>query len=78
MMTQRTISLADKKNIIIDFLHQCNQYSDEMLKKYDQQLTDDEKKESAPQKIHDWGVYKDFNEFAIKELKSTELDDWFV
>ena len=48
-----------------------------MLKKYEQQLRDDETKNSAPQKIHDWNVYKDFNEYAIKELKGTELDEWF-
>jgi hypothetical protein len=76
-MIESTISLADKKQIITAFLQQCNKYSDSMLKKYEQQLRDDETKNSAPQKIHDWNVYKDFNEYAIKELKGTELDEWF-
>jgi len=73
MMTERIISMADKKKIIIEFLRQCNQYSDAMLEKYEQKLTDN----SVPQKIHDWTVYKDFNEYAIKELHGNELDDWF-
>ncbi|MEO1888961.1 MAG: hypothetical protein ABGX33_03475 [Cycloclasticus sp.] len=76
-MTESTITLANKKQIITEFLQQCNVYSDAMLKKYEQQLTNEETKESAPQKIHDWNVYKDFNEYAIKELNGTELDDWF-
>ncbi|HIF17868.1 MAG: hypothetical protein ABGX33_01595 [Cycloclasticus sp.] len=76
-MIESTISLADKKQIITEFLQQCNDYSDAMLEKYEQQLRDKATKESAPQKIHDWNVYKDFNEYAIKELNGTELDDWF-
>jgi predicted DNA binding CopG/RHH family protein len=77
-MIESTISLADKKQIITEFLQQCNGYSDAMLKKYEQQLTDEQTKKSAPQKIHDWTVYKNFNEYAIKELKGTDLDDWFA
>lgn len=76
-MTNNTLSLADKKSIIIDFLQQCNNYSDGMLKKYEGQLAEEEPKTSAPQKIHDWTVYRDFNNYAINELNGTELDDWF-
>jgi len=76
-MTKSILSLADKKSIIIDFLQQCNEYSDGMLKKYEDQLTEEETKSTAPQKIHDWGVYRDFNNYAINELKGDELDDWF-
>lgn len=76
-MTKNTLSLADKKSIIIDFLQQCNNYSDGMLKKYEGQLAEEEMKTSAPQKIHDWTVYRDFNNYAINELNGTELDDWF-
>ncbi|MEE4290133.1 MAG: hypothetical protein V2J13_00120 [Cycloclasticus sp.] len=76
-MTNNTLSLADKKSIIIDFLQQCNNYSDGMLKKYEGQLAEEETKTSAPQKIHDWTVYRDFNNYAINELNGTELDDWF-
>ncbi|MDF1690200.1 MAG: hypothetical protein P1U35_11390 [Cycloclasticus sp.] len=75
-MTKNTLSLADKKSIIIDFLQQCNEYSEGMLKKYESQLAEEETKASAPQKIHDWSVYRDFNNYAINELKGAELDDW--
>ena len=77
-MTESTISVEDKKTIIIDFLRQCNNYSDSMLDKYKAQLLDEQPSESADQKIHDWTVYKDFNDYAIKELAGEELDDWFV
>ena len=76
-MTKSTLSIADKKSIIIEFLKQCNEYSEEMLIKYESQLGAEEKKVTAPQKIHDWTVYKEFNEYAIKELSGQELDDWF-
>lgn len=76
-MSERTISLTEKKTIIIDFLQQCNQYSDAMLKKYQQQSTDEGLQQSASQKTHDWNVYKEFNEYAINELHCEDLDDWF-
>ncbi|PCI21520.1 MAG: hypothetical protein COB62_03250 [Piscirickettsiaceae bacterium] len=71
-MTERTVSLAEKKSIIIDFLQRCNHYSDKMLEKYQSPLT-----QEAPQKVHDWTIYKEFNEYAINELNSDDLDDWF-
>lgn len=76
-MTKSTVSLEDKKDIIINFLKQCNDYSELMLKKYQKQLLDEELNNSASQKIHDWNTYKDFNEYAINELKGEELDEWF-
>lgn len=77
-MTESTISLEDKKTIIIDFLMQCNNYSESMLDKYKKQLLDEQLNESAGQKIHDWTVYKDFNDYAIRELNGRELDDWLI
>jgi hypothetical protein len=77
-MNERTVSLVEKKSIITQFLQQCNAYSGEMLEKYQAQLGDENTTESVLQKIHDWKVYQEFNEYAIKELKSTELDDWFT
>ncbi|PCI69556.1 MAG: hypothetical protein COB26_06305 [Piscirickettsiaceae bacterium] len=78
-MSERTISLADKKEIIIDFLTKCNTYSDQMLKKYGAQLEDisDEELLEVNQKIYDWKCYKVFNEYALGELEGAELDDWF-
>ncbi|RLA49467.1 MAG: hypothetical protein DRR04_00030 [Gammaproteobacteria bacterium] len=76
-MTQRTISLVEKKSIIIAFLGQCNDYSDVMVNKYQAQLQDENLAESAAQKIHDWNVYRQFNEYAVQELGGDELDHWF-
>jgi len=76
-MNLTAISLVDKKLIITNFLKQCNNYSDVMLKKYQAQLNNENIKESAAQKIHDWCVYREFNEYAIQELAGDELDDWF-
>ncbi|ORU93453.1 MAG: hypothetical protein A6F72_06990 [Cycloclasticus sp. symbiont of Poecilosclerida sp. N] len=76
-MGERAISLVEKKSIITDFLQQCNAYSDGMLEKYQAQLEYESTKQSALQKIHDWTVYRKFNEHAIKELESAELDGWF-
>lgn len=76
-MSERIISVVEKKAIIIDFLRQCNQYSDAMLEKYQQPLADEQLQQVAFQKTHDWNVYKEFNEFAIGELSGEGLDDWF-
>lgn len=78
-MTNNTISRQQKKEIIIEFLKQCNGYSEQMLDKYSAQLVqaDIPTKATAEQKIHDWTTYHAFNAYAIKELKGEELDDWF-
>ncbi|MBV1898807.1 MAG: hypothetical protein ACJA2Y_001019 [Cycloclasticus pugetii] len=76
-MSQKHLPLDIQKKIVIDFLKQCNDYSELMLNKYQQQLSDQDLKDSASQKIHDWNTYKDFNEYAINELDGDELDDWF-
>jgi len=76
-MTKGTLSLAEKKDIVVTFLKQCNEYSESILNKYQKQLSDEELSRSAAQKIQDWKTYKDFNEYAIKELKGDELDEWF-
>ncbi|RLA43668.1 MAG: hypothetical protein DRR42_21425 [Gammaproteobacteria bacterium] len=76
-MTQSTISLAEKKLIIATFLRQCNDYSDVMVNKYQAQLQDNNLEDSAAQKIHDWSVYRKFNEYAVQELGGDELDHWF-
>ncbi|MDX2426182.1 MAG: hypothetical protein QNK15_08015 [Cycloclasticus sp.] len=78
-MINSTISRQDKKEIIIDFLKQCNSYSGQMLDKYSTQLiqSDLEGAAVAKQKIHDWTTYREFNDYAIEELKGEQLDDWF-
>jgi hypothetical protein len=78
-MTSGTISLQDKKQIIIDFLLKCNVYSDQMLDKYTEQSAHSESNDRAAiqQKIHDWTSYQEFNTYAIEELTGEQLDDWF-
>ena len=78
-MTNSTISRQDKKEIIIDFLKQCNSYSGQMLDKYSMQLIQSDLDDTivVKQKIHDWTTYREFNDYAIEELKGEQLDDWF-
>ena len=71
--------LEQHKAIVIQFLEQCNQYALDKLAGYAEQQS------SAPSmasleidaKIGQWRSYFAFNEFAIAELRSTELDHWF-
>jgi len=63
-----------KKKIIIEFLQQCNSYSKEKIKLYQESTVIDL---AVQDKIKAWNSYKEFNEYAIKELKKETLDDWF-
>jgi len=71
--------MQEKKLIIIDFLKKCNAYSEDMLARYERELGEADEDESlkTQQKMHDWSSYRNFNDFAIGELKSEKLDDWF-
>lgn len=77
-MSAKTISLEDKKSIIIDFLNKCNLYSDQKLLDYERRMSkaDDVERTRLLQKKHDWVSYRDFNGHAIGELEGDELDDW--
>lgn len=79
MMSLDTISLKDKKLIIIDFLQRCNTYSEQMLEGYEKLLeeSDDIPVSEIQQKIQNWATYRKFNEYAIGELEFEELDSWF-
>jgi hypothetical protein len=72
-------NLNQKKAIIIDFLNKCNIYSEQMLKRYEQQLADANGADRAltQKKIENWISYREFNEYTITELNTDELDDWF-
>jgi len=78
-MSLDTISLKDKKLIIIDFLQRCNTYSEQMLEGYEKQLEGNDviPASEIQQKIHDWVTYRKFNEHAIGELELEALDNWF-
>jgi len=77
-MTCVNIKVEDKKKIIVEFLEKCNGYSDQMFDKYERQLLEaGADKQAVNNKIADWRVYKEFNAYAINELKGEQLDDWF-
>ena len=74
------ITAAEKKQIVREFLTRCNEYSDDMLTRYAQELDSVEngmQRLEIQDKITHWAAYKAFNEYAISELATTELDDWF-
>ncbi|MCY4340533.1 MAG: hypothetical protein OXE48_04080 [Gammaproteobacteria bacterium] len=70
---------TEKKRIVEDFLKRCNHYSDNKLRNYRASLTgaDGEQDLAIQDRITHWVAYRAFNEHAIKELKGSELDDWF-
>jgi len=78
-MSLDTIDLQDKKLIIIDFLQRCNVYSEQMLEGYEKKLEESSATSASEiqQKIYDWSIYRKFNEHAIGELDTDELDNWF-
>lgn len=79
-MAESVISMDEKKQVIIDFLEKCNQYSDEMLLKYQQEIAETvevDEKQLIEKKLGQWTSYREFNIHAIGELNSEKLDDWF-
>lgn len=63
-----------KKEIVIKFLQQCNEFAKGKIfsyKRKDLLLSEETKKER-------WESYLDFNQHAIEELKQNKLDHWFT
>lgn len=73
------ITLTEKKRIVAAFLERCNSYTDGMLERYVAELaaTDGMQQLEIQDKISHWTAYKVFNAYAISELETEELDDWF-
>lgn len=73
------MELEAKKQIICDFLDRCNAYSDAKLAQYQQQVDDTDTHQVLEllEKMGQWRTYKSFNQYAISELKTDRLDDWF-
>lgn len=69
----------EKKRIVEDFLNRCIDYSNHKLQRYRASLdgASSEQELAIHDKINHWVAYRFFNEYAIEELKGTELDDWF-
>ena len=62
--------MMDKdKAVVIDFLRRCVQYSDESIQR--------KKGRGDLEEIPKWQAYRDFTDYAIKEIEEGKLDDWF-
>lgn len=72
-------SVPEKKQIISEFILQCNDYADGQIRKYQARLQRAEAMDALEieAKIYNWKVYKAFNVYALEELKTGELDTWF-
>jgi hypothetical protein len=72
-------NLNEKKQIVTEFLERCNAYTNDMMERYVAELADAEgmQRLEIQDKISHWTTYKAFNEYAISELQTAELDDWF-
>ena len=70
--------ISEKKTIVTDFLNKCNRYADGMLQKYRDALVSEPDSEEIQRKILKWQAYREYNEHAIRELQTSELDDWFT
>lgn len=73
------MTLSEQKSLVARFLAQCNQYADEKLAQYRQQLAtaDATSALTIQDKIGHWTAYRAFNERAIEELRTDALDAWF-
>ena len=68
----------DKEDIrfaVTSFLQMCVEYSDNSIQRKTHRLSD-ENSDKLKQEIEKWIAYKEFTEYAIKELKRGELEDW--
>ena len=58
------------KEIVKDFLRRCIEYADETIAKKTESGDD-------PEGLAKWIAYRDYTEYAIKEIDSGELNHWF-
>ncbi|MDX1562021.1 MAG: hypothetical protein R3305_03805 [Gammaproteobacteria bacterium] len=73
------MSLAEKKSIVRHFLARCNDYAADQIERYEARLAsaDEAERNSLKRKIDQWTSYREFNDYALRELETTELDGWF-
>jgi hypothetical protein len=72
-------TLSEKKSIVSDFLLRCNRYADDKLAGFAAELERSAGLEALAiqDEISHWTAYKAFNEYALAELETEELDAWF-
>ena len=73
------MTLTQQKRVVRRFLEQCNTYAAGKLAEYEDRRRTTEDEDSAPieAKIAQWTSYRDFNAYALSELETDRLDDWF-
>ena len=71
--------LGEKKQIICDFLQRANAYGDTKLAEYQAELNRAGTTNvlALVKKLEQWRSYQVFNDYALGELKTDRLDDWF-
>lgn len=75
-----SISTAEKKRIVSQFLQRCAAYADDKLVAYQQQAALAKGNEGLllQDKISHWTAYRVFTEYTVDELETPELDSWFA
>jgi hypothetical protein len=75
-----SISTAEKKRIVSQFLQRCAAYADDKLVAYQQQAALAKGNEGLllQDKISHWTAYRVFTEYTVDELETAELDSWFA
>ena len=72
------MKLEEKKQIVCNFLVQCNKYATNQIEKEQKKQDHNNIIAKSEQKIQDWQRYIEFNEYALSELRSNTLDSWFT
>ena len=75
-----SISTAEKKRIVSQFLQRCAAYADDKLVAYQQQAALAKGNEGLllQDKISHWTAYRVFTEYTVDELETAELDSCFA
>lgn len=73
------MTLSEQKSLVAGFLARCNQYANDKLEQYQQQLATatGQRALEIQDKIGHWTAYRAFNEHTIEELRGDMLDEWF-
>lgn len=69
-MSEEELNEQQKKDAVTDFLRRCIEYADEAILKKTQ--SDDD-----PEGLAKWVAYRDYTDYALKEIETGELNHWF-
>jgi len=72
-------TIPEKKQIVVVYLNKANAYAENKIAEYQSKLhsAPDIDKLGLQEKVTRWTTYIAYNNQALKELASNELDDWF-